>query len=298
MRAKESFLDRLMGCPYLLYFTALLLFASNGTVARTISLPSSEIVLVRSSLGSMLLLALFKLSGRAFTVRTYRRDAFCIGLSGVATAMNWLFLFEAYKEIGVGLSVLINYAGPVLVIALSPVFFRERLSAGKIVALFLALAGVALLSGRVLAGGANAWGLFCAAVSALGYAAMVLTNKLSEHISGMENATLQLLSTAASVMAFNLFTGSLIPDVASGDWPALLWLAVFNTGIACFFYFSAFGLIPAQSVALLGYLEPVGGAVIAAVFLGETMSPAQLAGACLVVGGAALGELAGRKSSA
>lgn len=295
MSAKTRFLEKLLQHPYFLYFTALFLFSSNGTVARQISLPSSEIVLLRSVIGSLLLVALFKLSGYSFSLRKYKRDTFFIVLSGIATAMNWLFLFEAYIELGVGLAILINYTGPVLVIALSPLFFAERLNARKIIALVLALAGVVLLSGRILVAGLNTWGLFCAAMSALGYAVMVLTDKMPEHILGMENATIQLASTALTVVVFNLLFGEITPHPQAGDWLPLLWLAVFNTGIACFCYFSAFGLLSAQSVAICGYLEPVGGALMAAFFLGETMTLTQLLGACLVIGGALYGELAGKE---
>lgn len=78
---------------YLKYFIALLLFGSNGVVASFIALSSHEIVLLRSVLGSIFLLALFFISGRRFTAHGNKRDLFFIALSGVAMGVNWLLLF-------------------------------------------------------------------------------------------------------------------------------------------------------------------------------------------------------------
>ena len=48
--------------------------------------------------------------------------------------------------------------------------------------------------------------------------------------------------------------------------------------------------IPGQSVALLSYIDPVSALFFAAVFLQEAMSPVQILGAVLIIGGALLGE--------
>lgn len=58
-----------------------------------------------------------------------------------------MLLFEAYDPIGVSLGMMINYCGPILVIVTAPLFFRERLTWQK--GLALALAGaLSLGSGR------------------------------------------------------------------------------------------------------------------------------------------------------
>ena len=52
-----------MKSAYLKYVLALLLFGSNGVVASHISLTSYEIVLLRTGIGSALLVLLFCLRG-------------------------------------------------------------------------------------------------------------------------------------------------------------------------------------------------------------------------------------------
>ena len=113
---------------FIKYFSALLLFGLNGVVASHITLSSYEIVYLRTMIGSLLLLGLFFLSGGTFHFRKYRRDNLFILLSGIAMGASWMFLYEAYQEIGVSLASLLYYCGPVIVMILSPVLFSERLT--------------------------------------------------------------------------------------------------------------------------------------------------------------------------
>lgn len=51
------------------------------------------------------------------------------GLNGVVMGACWMFLYEAYQQLGVGLASLPYYCAPVIVMALSPLPFREKLTA-------------------------------------------------------------------------------------------------------------------------------------------------------------------------
>lgn len=274
---------------YSKYLLALLLFGSNGVAASYIGLTSYEIVLLRSLLGSALLIGIFFLTRHRLTAMRHKRDLLFIVLSGVAMAADWLFLFEAYAQIGVSLGLLINYCGPAIVMALAPFVFRERLTPPKLIALLAALLGVFLISGQAALHGVSARGLVCAGLSAVCYAAMVLCSKMSKRVSGLENAMLQLFSTLVTVVLFVGCTQGLRMDIAAGDWLPILWIGLLNTGGGCYFYFSSIGRLPAQTVAICGYLEPLSAVALSAVILQERMLPLQILGAVLIIGGAAFG---------
>ena len=72
--------------------------------------------------------------------------------------------------------------------------------------------------------------------------------------------------------------------------PALI-LGVLNTGFGCYLYFSSIGFLPVQTVAITGYIEPLAAVIFSTLFLKEIMTPIQVLGAVLVLGGAVLGEL-------
>ena len=276
---------------YLKYIISVLLFGTNGIAASMIDLSSVEVVFFRSTIGAALLTAIFFLKGNKFRLGEHRRDAACIIASGVSMAAGWMLLFEAYDHIGVSLSVLINYTGPAIVIALAPILFKEKLTKVKVLAFLCAAAGVFLITGEVLSDGLTAWGLTCAILSAFCYAATVSLNKLSVNITGLRNATLQLLVCAACVAVFLLLKQGPHIAVTASDIIPILWLGLLNTGIGCYLYFSSLNKLSAQTIAIWGYIEPMSAVVLSAFILHETMSGLQWAGAVLIIGSAVMGEL-------
>ena len=54
------------------------------------------------------------------------------------------------------------------------------------------------------------------------------------------------------------------------------------------------GKLPAQTVSVCGYLEPLAAVVLSALLLGEAFSPAQAIGVVLVIGGAVYAECGAR----
>ena len=125
--------------------------------------------------------------------------------------------------------------------------------------------------------------------SALFYAALIVFNKRIRRTSGLQTAALELDVAFLVVLLYVLVTSGL-PHPARGDWPWLLLLGLVNTGFAYLLYFSGFQKLPAQSVALISYIDPVSALFFSAVFLHESMTALQLLGAVLILGGAIWGE--------
>lgn len=275
---------------YFKYILALLLFGSNGVVASYIRLSSYIIVLLRSLLGSLLLIAIFFFKEHKLTVLQHKKDLIYIVLSGIAMAADWLLLFEAFAQLGVSLGMLINYCGPAIVVALSPMLFKERVTPQKLTSLITALIGVILISGQAATDGANLWGLLYAGLSAVSYAAMVIFNKKSNQVTGMENSMVQLFFAFVTVAIFVCCKHGFYMEITARDWLPILWIGILNTGISCYLYFSSIGHLPVQTVAICGYIEPLSAVVFSTLFLGETLQPIQIIGALLVLGGAMYGE--------
>ena len=269
---------------------SLLLFGSNGIIASSIALTSYEIVFLRCLLGSLLLGIIVLAARKPLEILQEKRSALLIMASGVAMGASWMFLYEAFTQIGVSFATLTYYCGPVILVALSPLLFKEKLTRMKLAALGMVAAGAALLNGP-LAGGGSLWGLFCGVMSALSYVAMVVSNKKARGVSGMENTLLQLTAALATVSAFLIWRQGLSLEVAAGDWPAILVLGLLNTGFACWLYFSTIGKLPVQTVALCGYVEPLSAVLFSVLLLGETMSLWQALGAMLIFSGAVLSQM-------
>ncbi|WP_321971603.1 DMT family transporter [Paratractidigestivibacter sp.] len=283
------------------YLLSLVLFGSNGIVANMIDLPSNLIVLVRVTLGAALLVALVALSRDArknLQAPKHRRQAAYLATSGAALGVAWLFLFESYKHIGVGVASLLFYCGPVIVMALSPMIFKARLTAIKICGFAAVILGAFLVVGQGLGQGIAPMGLLLGAMSAVMYAVMVIFSKKVTDIGGVESSAIQLCGSFGAVAAYmvaSALTGSLaLPSMAAlanVNLAAVLCIGLVNTGFGCYLYFSSMGKLPVTRVAVCGYLEPLSAVVLSAVLLGEPMSAANVLGACLILGGAIWSEL-------
>ena len=273
------------------YLCALLLFGLNGIIASHIALNSYEIVFLRTMIGSGLLIILFLMGGGRFHLKENRRDALFIILSGMAMGTSWMFLYEAYQQIGVSFASLLYYSGPVIVMILSPVIFGEKLTRPKVTGFMIVLIGIVLVNGRLAAGAGNVWGLFCGAMSAVMLFFIITFNKQSRKITGMENAVIQLTVSFLTVAVFVGVKQSFVINVPKEAWPWIIFLGLVNTGIGCYLYFSPLSKIPVQTVAVCGYLEPLSAVIFSALLLGEKMTGIQIAGAVCIIGGAMLGEL-------
>lgn len=281
---------------YIKYILALLLFGTNGIVASYISLSSYEIVYLRVLIGGLFLILLFKVTGGKFHVRQYKRDCLFIVLSGIAMGTGWLFLYEAYQLIGVSFASLLYYCGPVIVMAVSPVIFKERLTLFKIVGFITVLTGVFLITGKTAVSGSSYWGLICGMMSAVLYAVLLICNKLSVHIVGMENATIQLAASFIAVAVYKIIKEGIIIPIIPNEIPWILFLGLVNSGLGCYLYFSPLDKLPVQTVAVCGYIEPLSAVVFSAIILHERMTPLQMAGVVCIIGGAMIGELLGKKN--
>ena len=277
---------------YFKYILALLLFGSNGIVANHISLSSYEIVFLRTLIGSLLLIALFKLAGKKIDITKNKRHHFYLAISGIAMGISWMFLYEAYQQIGVSIASLAYYCGPVIVMILSPLLFKEKFTLPKIIGFLVVLCGLLLINIQIqgIYDGNTTWGLFCGIMSAFMYAFMIIFNKKAHSITGMRNSMLQLTISFLTVAVFLGFRQGFVIQISQGDWIPILILGLINTGVGCYLYFSSIDKLSVQTVAIFGYLEPLSAVTFSVLFLREILQPIQVLGAILVIGGAVIAE--------
>lgn len=276
---------------YIKYIASLLLFGSNGIVASYILLSSVEIVFTRTLIGSLFLILVSFFSKQKAHFWKDRVHLFYLVISGVAMGTSWMFLYEAYAQIGVSIATLAYYCGPVIVMILSPILFGEKMTEAKLFGFLSVVFGMFCVDNQALSQGATIWGLFCGIMSAITYAFMVIFNKKAISITGLEKSMCQLITSFVTVAIFLGLHQRFSISIEPGNLLPILLLGILNTSIGCYFYFSSIGNLPIQTVAIFGYLEPLSALFFSALFLGEPLSFMQIVGAILILGGAAFGEL-------
>ena len=270
-------------------------FGTIGIFVRWIGLPSSAIALVRGAVGAafLLLLAHFRHApiDRAALCRRWQ----LLLLSAAMMSFNWITLFEAYRYTTVATATLCYYMAPIFVTLISPVLLKERLTARKLLCVFLALAGMVFVSGvpqSGLPGPSEAKGILLALCSAALYAGVILINKYLADVPAYDRTLLQLACAAAVMIPYILLTEDLSAmSVTPLGAVLLLIVAVFHTGWCYALYFGSMTVLSAQTVALFSYIDPIVAILLSALLLREPLGWSGILGAALVLGSTLVSEL-------
>ena len=281
----------------LIFFIAsMVIFGTNGLIVANISLGSAEIVLMRTFLGSLFLLAIV-LVKRSFSFADLKADLIPATIGGAALGLNWVLLFSAYRSAGVGLSTLTYYCGPIIVLALSPVLFREKLTWNKLLAIAAVAVGMFCITGDIEPGSDVQTGILFGGGAALLYASLIVANKRVKRLSGLNCAMYELIVAFFVVLIYLVASNVKLPVIpAAEDIVWVLAIGLVNTGLAYYLYFSSLQKLPGQTVALVCYIDPLTALLVSGAFLGEKLLGVQIAGAVLILGGACLGELKFKKT--
>ena len=284
------------------YILAMAIFGTVGVFRKWIDLPSTVVVFFRCVIGiAFLLLTLLLHRRSAERSGGLRRNLPMLLLSGISLGMNWALLFEAYRLTSVATAILCYYMGPVIVVLLSPLLFRERLTPQKLLFTSLALLGMVFVSGilRVgFAGLAELRGVLLALGAALFYAGLIVTSKKITGVDATEKTIFQLAIAALVVLPFILLRGEFAYGRPDGRSLAmLLILGVLHTGIAYLLYVGSMEKLKAQIVALFSYIDPIVAILSSALLLREKLGIWEILGSVLILGASFLSDMTGKEKT-
>ena len=280
--------------PKIKIVISMLIYGSLGVFVTQLSIPTSQIVFVRAAIGCIALFLVLLASGKAKSHISFGNFILLLGI-GAMIGINWLLLFDAYKFTYVSTATLIYYTEPLIVIILSTIFFKEKLTKRKIIGVLLAIIGMILINGVQVGGSDPKHGFVLAFGAAILYATVIIINKVSKGLSKVDGLVLtdiQLLG-AALVMAFYTFS-NYHGELAHLDKKSiiiLLILGLVHTALAYYLHFSSIKHVDGQSQSILGYIDPASAIFFSAFLLHEKLSILQWVGAVLILGGALYSQI-------
>ncbi len=275
--------------------SSMIIFGTIGIFRRYIPLSSGFIAFSRGLLGGSFVL-LFSIVKKKIRINSVPIQM-CVWLvvAGAVMGINWMILFEAYNHTTVAIATLCYYMQPTIVILLSPILFKEKLTAKKIGCAAASIIGMVLVSGVI--GGeeiqkANVKGILFGLGAALFYSAVVIMNKRIRGIDAYVKTTIQLLSAGLIMVPYLILTGDFTNNRMSA-WTVILLITVgiVHTGFAYVLYFGSMDGLKAQSVALLSYIDPVAALLFSAIILMEPLNVVGMVGAILIIGSAVMSEV-------
>ncbi len=294
---------------YGMVLVAAVLFGINGSVAKVAlssGLTSLRLTEARCA-GACIGLALIALVRSPSSLRIRRDEVLRIAVFGVCgVALVQLFYFLAIHRLAIGIALLIQYLGPLLVAIYATTFGHEHVRRRIWAALALSLTGLALMVELWKGVALDGLGVVYALISAVIFAAYLL---LAEY-----EVTLR---DPISLMAWGFFfatvfwtiaqpwwsfpagrvaqTVSLQGRLADGNlpvWALVLWVVVLGTIIPFALIVGGLRHISATRAGITAMLEPVVATIVAWAWLDETLTPVQLGGAAVVLAAIVLAQTA------
>ena len=272
--------------PRLMMIASMTIFGTLGIFVRAIPISSGELALYRAVLAALMIGVFLLVTGQRIGFGKIKKELPLLLVSGAAMGINWILLFEAYKYTTVSVATLSYYFAPVIVTAVCPVLFREKLTVKQILCFIMSTLGLVLITGLGGTGkGTDLTGILFGLCAAVFYAAVVLLNKFIRNVEGIHRTFLQFLAAIAVLIPYVAMTGgSALGDLDGGGWANLLIVGLIHTGVTYCMYFSALKELPGQKAAILSYIDPLVAVLVSVTVLGEAMTLWQVIGGLLILG--------------
>lgn len=272
---------------------AMAIFGTIAPLVRRTGLPSSSVALFRALLAVIFVAAFLLIRRKKLPVRQILHLLPLVLLSGAALGFNWILLFEAYRYTSVSVATLSYYFAPVIILAVSPLLFREKLTGRQILCFCASTVGLVLITVSADMSGSNdLLGIGFGLGAAVLYAAVVLLNKRIRQIDGISRTAVQFAVAVIVLLPYTLLTDGIhLNHLDPMGWLCLLTVGLVHTGFAYCMYFSSIGQLPGQKVAILSYIDPLVAVLLSVTALGETMQPLQYVGGALILGFTLLNEI-------
>ena len=276
------------------YIIAVILYGTIGMFLRQVSVPSEIVVICRGIIGSAFIFTFLTAQKKRLNMLAIRKNRIWLLISGVCLGLNWVFLFAAYLHTTVAIASLCNYMAPMIVIVVAPAVLHERLNKRKIPCVIAAFVGIILVSGFWNGEIGDASGILMGLMAAICFVIIVICNRKMQGINPYDKSIVQLVISAVTVLPYVLVKNWGIEI----NWNVksvviIIVLGLVHTGVAYCLYFSGMTTLPVQTVAILGYLEPVVSVICSAVILHEHMNISGWIGAVLILGAAIISETTG-----
>ena len=245
----------------------------------------------RTTFSLLVLLPLLVASQGWQRIKLPARDlAYCFLLGTLGVAISNYFYYVAVQRTNVATAIIVQYTAPVWVLFYVVARGQQKLSLQKVVAVALAVAGIALVigivgtpsDGRALR--LDSYGLIAALLASFSFA---FYNVAGHRILARYDRWRVLVWTLTAAAAFWLVVNPPWKIVAAHYAPAQwLFLFVFSMisvlGAFSLYFLGLQHLEPTRAI-IASCLEPVFSIVLAALLLGEILRPIQTLGIVFVL---------------
>jgi drug/metabolite transporter (DMT)-like permease len=248
-------------------------------------IPPFTLLSIRLILGIFVLWVAVQFSGGMSFSRSQTVTALRVGLVGFGVSVGLQFLGTRLSTASNG--ALVTSAVPAFVLPFAAWLLKEKITRQRVIALIVSLLGVlAVIDPRSASLSPDLfWGNIILVGAALTWALYSVLVRLTSHDLPLLPATMVffagglLLTLPASVIELQRVP---VGNITIGVVLGILYLGVISTALAMFLWNKAFATLEAGVASLTIFAQPVVGAGLGAIFLGEKLTLLYLVGGVLI----------------
>ncbi|RIK29865.1 MAG: EamA family transporter [Anaerolineae bacterium] len=249
-----------------------------GRFVYAAGMDTFTVLFLRFSIAAVLMAVL--LAARRESLPRGRTLIQLIGMGALGYVGQSFLYLTAIKYASAGLVALLLYLYPCIVMILSALIFRERITGTKILALGLALVGTGL---TVDPSGGQLSGALMAIAAAVIYSVYIIVGaNVMKHVSAAQSSTVIFASAGAVFGTITLINGAHFPIAVNG-WYSMIGIVLISTVVPVVAFLTGLELIGPTNAATLSTLEPVVTVLLAAWLFQERLSPIALLGGGLIL---------------
>ena len=249
---------------------------------------------LRFVLASAALSLFLLLSGIGFR-RVNVRQAIVVTLLGFCGIFSYsFFFFSGLQYISASRAALIVALNPAVMTLIAYLFYRERVTALKVLGIVLCFCGVALVVGggeAQGAAGARGWlGEALIGGCVLSWSAYsVFCKTVVRQLGPLHTVTYSIYAGTVMLVGYAAATGVLRMDAvwrfSMAEITSLFYLGVIGSAVAYIWYYEGIKQIGVARASVFIALNPLSAVLFGAAMLGEQLTLATLLGGVLIIGG-------------
>lgn len=293
---------------YIYALSAALLFGTNGSVSKVLleaGLEPAQLTLFRVG-GTAIIAATVLLFANRSAFKVKGQQLFVLIAMGIVGVALLQFTYAvAIQFLPVGIALLFEFTAVLMVALFAYFFFHEEVRSRLWIAIGLVLAGLAVVA-QIWASELHPFGVLVAVIAAACLATYFLVGERA--VVGLSAMGVAFWTMFASTVFWLLFSGwwnidpaiftspvSLSGNLAAIELPLiipLLWNIILGSFAPFFFSLLALKTLTATAAGVVSSAEVIFAFLVAWLWLGEDLTPLQIAGVTVVVAGIVLAQTA------
>lgn len=245
-----------------------------------------EIVFLRVLSAALIMFIYIGLTDRKLLKIRFSDAYYFIG-TGIFSIVffNWCY-FTTIREASVAIAAILLYTAPIFVLLMSRLFFKERLSSIKILALMVAIVGCILISGYLPSGGGllSTSMLLIGLGSGFGYALYTILGKAAlDKYDPMTVITYTFVVATIGLFPISGMEAIITASHNIDSWGYIFGLGLVPTVLGYIFYTKGLHYVEASKASIIAAVEPVVATTIGVSVFSEILSRWQFTGILLIL---------------